>query len=78
MITNWLIVTSGYSFFILLRRWTILALWKFKDDPHQQEMIINGLFFITFLLFEVCWHIFLNTFVWFYIFSSLKAIDLLE
>lgn len=70
LITNWMIVASGFGGFVLLRRWTIIGLWFCKRDPHKQEMIINALFFVTFLLFEVVWHIFLNTFVWYYIFHT--------
>lgn len=34
IITNWMIVCSGYGGFVLLRRLTIIALWKYKADPH--------------------------------------------
>jgi hypothetical protein len=50
---------------------TVLALWKYKDDPHTDEMIINAIFFITFILFDICWHIFFNTFIYYYMWSNI-------
>ena len=51
----------------LARRITIILLWKFKRDPHKQEMNLNALAVCTLGIFEAGWAIYFNTFVWKYL-----------
>ena len=67
ILSKWMYVMVLVYFFYVSRRIVIIVLWKFKEDPHNLEMVLNAMSFATLGLFEAGWAIFYNMFVWRYI-----------